>query len=1154
MQSETKKSQKKILHPLMGLIFSQFIGAFNDNAWKLIVFTLATRPIVASIDPSQFEYSSQLLATAALLIFLVPMLIFSIPAGPLSDSRSKRSVIIATKALELLLMGAATVSLYLAPTHLLLPYVILGMMGMQSALFSPAKYGILPEILPYNRLSRGNGLIEMWTMIAIIGGTGLGPVLLAADKSGTMTALSWTAPCILTGLSAMGLLASFLVPHVPPAREKPTSMYQTLRSAFRIMWRDRILLLAIIGTLLYWTIMSLLGQNVLVYAKSLVVNIEKGELLQGVPPASFGVGIAIGALLGGRLSGERIEYGLIPFGSIGFAIASTILGVVQPGMVGTACTVLGAGLFAGMLIIPLQAIIQWRSPKSQRGSIIATSNLINISGMILGSLAAATMAWSGLDLSKTLIISAGFVALCTIFSVRLLPEALVRLIFVVLTITFYRFRIYGLDNIPKKGGGLLVCNHLSATDALFVSATVDRPVRFIMSDFYFNHWFIGPIARLMKAIPVASTASPTDLLRSLRDAGEMIEKGELLCIFPEGDITRIGMMLPFHRGIEVIAKGHKCPLIPVHLDRVWGRNFSFSGGKLLKKRPLDIAHPITVSIGEHMPADSSVNEIRQAIRELEYQAWMHRKEDEVPIHHTFLKTVWRAPWRLCVADATRKKLSRLRVLRNAIALAHKMHGIWNNDETVGIMLPTSIEAVIVNIAATLSGRTVVNINPDCSIDELRHQLEIADINTVLTTESMASVLPDNIKMVDCEKLQRKVTRFNRFMAASLGLLAPVWLTEKYCGTRTKQQMDDTLAILFTSGSTGQSKGVELSHFNISSNIEGIAQVIPALQSNDKLFHALPLSHSFGYMIMWLGLNHSLPLVLHPDPDDSRTVGKIIEEQKATMLWTTPKLLDLYYNKILPLQFGSLRFVLTGSDKLSDSLTIAFERKFGLTPVEGYGVTECSPVISTNTLNVRLPGTYHQGFMRGSVGQPLPGVIARVVEPDTLEPLPTDTIGLLLVKGPNIMKGYRKLPEQTTEAIQDGWYHTGDLAKINKDEFITLIDRIERYSKIGDKTINHNDLENALNDLAGEERFAVTSISDPDKGERLIVYYCGMEKSIQQIVNDLKGNSIPDYAIPDREAFVPIEKIPRLRSGKLDLKTLKLLAIKQFLDDLTNSNV
>lgn len=975
------------------MLVSQFFGAFNDNAWKVMLFTLATRPLV---NDGSFAASSQMLATLSLVIFLLPMMLVSIPAGALADQMSKRSVILWMKALEVVLMAGACLSLFFAPTHLAIPFVLLGLMGAQSALYSPAKYGILPELLPKEELSEGNGLLEMWTMIAIIAGTGLGPILLASK--------SWLGALWLAGFAVIGFLSSFFIRKVPASRGKQ-KITASLKNAWSEIRGDRILGLAIAGSVVYWTTLSLLGQNVLVYAKALVIDLEKGELLQGIIPASFGIGIAVGALLSGRFSKDRIEYGFIPLGAIGFTIASFLLGSYQPGMTGTLALMILMGASCGFLIVPIHAIMQSRASDASRGSIIALGGFLDVAGMIAGSLFAAGMAFFGLGLKTMLIASAMIVLMAALWYIRVFPKALVRLCVLILTKTLYRHRIEQFENLPKKGPILLVANHISVIDALFVMAAVDRPVRFIVNEAYYHKRFIHPIAKLMNAIPVMSTSSPRVLLESLRKATEALEHGEIVCIFPEGQVSHTGKMLPFRRGMEIIAKGVSCPIVPIHIANVWGSIFTFERGKFYIKWPKKFSYSVTITFGKPLPANTPVSTLFRVIQEMEVDAWMARKNTQAPIYHQLIRNL--KTFKMVLADKN-GELKGWQALIKIVALSRK----FTTKGPVGILLETSIQSAILNFALTLKGIPTVNLNR-----------EEEGIKTLIT--SRKHEVKFSGKVLYIEDLWQ-TTFLQNLIAGFIGLLGDF--------ERLEFTGDDPLTILYTSGTTGSPKGVVLSHFNVSSNLESLSQVFPYLGKKKNLFSALPFSHSYGYLLLWLSLNQRFGLILHPDPFDAKSIGELVKKYDAKLMMCTPKMLEKYLEKVLPEQFGSLKCVITGSEKLSPETSEAFEKRFGIRPIEGYGATECSPVIATSTLDVREAGICQIGTVPGSVGQTIPGVLAKIVDPVTFEEKPAGSEGLLIVKGPNVMLGYLNREKH------QGWYNTGDLAAIDENGFITILGR------------------------------------------------------------------------------------------------------------------
>ncbi|MBI1367342.1 MAG: MFS transporter [Planctomycetes bacterium] len=1138
---------------MRGLLVAQFFGAFNDNAWKYIILTLAMRPIVAEHGSSgnDFLEASQWQTSLALLVFTLPMMIFSLPAGVLADRISKRTVIVSMKILELILMIAATAVILLVPGNMIAAMVVLAMMGLQSAIFSPAKYGILPEILPHSKLSIGNGLLEMWTMLAIIAGTGLGPLMLAFDRDGTLPQYTFLAPAVLVVLAVVGLSATRAI---PPVRSmgSPRSMSQTTRAAFSAMFADRVLMLAVVGSVLYWSILSLMGQNLYVYARQITLAMAHAEIYSGLPPALFGVGIGVGAVLAGRLSAAKVEVGLIPLGAVIFSIMGLLLGLIEPRLPGTLGLMLVMGLGAGFMVVPIHALIQWRSPADRRGAVIAVTNVVTLAGVIAGSLGASGLAETGLDSGGLLLVSAGIVIACTLWALWLLPDALLRVLLVLLTHTFYRLKVINRQHAPEEGGALLVPNHVTFLDGLFILASLDRPVRFIVDATYYNKWWARPFMQALGAIPITTSGGPRAVMRALRLAGQYLDEGHLVCIFAEGQLTRTGTLMPFRRGMERIVKGRDVPIIPMHLDRIWGSIFSYIGGRFVTKLPQQLPYPVTVSFGEPLPSSTPVQEVRQVIQRLGTDAWQHRRADRRPLQRTFIRMARHRPFGPAFAEATRPRVSRIKALAGAIALARAMRTHWANQKRVGLLLPPSIAAATANLAAALAGRTSVNLNYTAGPAAMTSAAQQAELTTVLTSrafiEKAKLTIPKGVHPLFIEDLVTKISNSRRIGCLLLAWFARVKTIERLCGADKPVTLDDEATIIFSSGSTGDPKGVVLTHFNIDSNVEAVAQIFPS-RHGDHMLGILPLFHSFGYMTMWLAINHDMAIVFHPNPLDADTVGRLVEKHRITVLIATPTFLQLYLRRVSPHAFGSLRVVLTGAEKLPARVSEAFEETFGIRPIEGYGATECSPVITASTLDVRYEGVFQAGSRRGSVGLPLPGVSVKLVDPESLAPLPADgqTPGMLLVRGPNIMKGYLNRPDLTEKVMRDGWYVTGDMARIDDDGFVFITDRLSRFSKIGGEMVPHGKVEDALHDAANltMQTFAVTAIPDAKKGERLAVLHTYDPAKIPELVEKLVAAGLPNLFIPRADQFLKVDALPLLGTGKLDLRELKRRAAEAF---------
>jgi acyl-[acyl-carrier-protein]-phospholipid O-acyltransferase/long-chain-fatty-acid--[acyl-carrier-protein] ligase len=458
--------------------------------------------------------------------------------------------------------------------------------------------------------------------------------------------------------------------------------------------------------------------------------------------------------------------------------------------------------------------------------------------------------------------------------------------------------------------------------------------------------------------------------------------------------------------------------------------------------------------------------------------------------------------------------------------------------------------VLVNAATTLAGRVACNLNYTTSAEVMNKCLAKAGIRHVLTSQRVMDKLGMKLdaEVVLLESFKDRVTRLDKLAAAAATFATPAWLLDRLLGLH-RLKGDDELTVIFTSGSTGEPKGVVLTCHNIGSNVEAIDQVVH-LRRDDTLLGVVPFFHSLGFTVtLWTVLGLDVRAAYHFSPLEAHAVGKLAKKWDATVLLATPTFLRNYLRRCEPEDFERLEIAVAGAEKLPIPLCDAFEEKFGVRPVEGYGTTELSPLVSVNVPPSRSQ-SHELDAKEGTVGRPVPGVAAKIVDPDTLAELPVDTPGMLLVTGPNVMKGYLGEPQKTAEAIHDGWYVTGDIARIDKHGFIEITGRLSRFSKIGGEMVPHLNIEEAIQAFVGdgdqEQILAVvTSVPDERKGERLVVLHKRISKSPEQVCEHLQSLGMPNLWIPDAASFLEVEDIPVLGTGKLDLKGLSDLAKSRF---------
>jgi acyl-[acyl-carrier-protein]-phospholipid O-acyltransferase/long-chain-fatty-acid--[acyl-carrier-protein] ligase len=1117
--------------PLLGLLIAQALGSFNDNAWKQIVVLLA---VVGAGNESQ----GQARAAQAQALLITTLMLVSLPAGVMADRISKRTVIVAMKMLEVVLMSAAIAVLWAVPSGGVPALVILGLLGIQAGIFSPAKYGLLPEILPHERLAFGNGLLELWNNLAILMGTAAGGVIVKLAE-----ARPWMGAVPLAVFSAIGLATALGVPRVSPARTEG-GLAVSVRLAWEAINADRILRLAIRGQLLVWAVGCLVPPPVLSYASK---TLHLDALHANTPLAVLGLGVGLGSLVAGKLSSPKVEYGLLPLGALGLSISTLAFALIGPGAVGTIVMMGLIGVFSGLLFVPLNALVQWRAPADRRGAVIALANVLVYAGMLAGSLTALGLAQAGISARGTFLVAGVALAGGFVWAFSLVPDSFLRFMLILLAHTLYRVRVLGRQYVPEKGGALLTPNHVSFVDGLFVIAGIDRPVRFVVYSRYFQWPLFGWFLRSMRTIPISGSGGPKMILQAFREAGRALDAGELVCIFPEGQVTRTGLLVPFARGLERIVKGRTVPIIPVHIDRATASVFSPVQGPHLPER---FPVPITVSFGLPQPTDTPLYAIRDAIRDLERDAWKYRKDDSRPLHREFIRRARRRPLRLALADERTPQVSRIGTLAGGVALARAFGPRWQEQPRVGILLPPSAAGAIVNLAAALAGRAAVNLNHTMGSSGLRAALRQAALRTVVTSRlfveraKLSLDLPEGVELLWLEDIEARLTRRARAVALGLAAFAPAGLLERACGASRRVTVDDTVAVIFSSGSTGEPKGVVLSHLNILANVEAIFQIFRA-RRDDRIVDVLPLFHSFGYMLLWLGMARGLALVCYANPLEAGTIGDLVPRYRATVLLATPTLLRLYHRHCAPAQFGSLRLILAGAEKLPEAFALAFEDDFGIRLLEGYGMTECAPVVAVSTLDFRGPGFFQPGARRGYVGQPLPGVAVRIVDPERFEPLPPGAEGLILVNGPNVMAGYLGRDDLTAAAFHDGWYVTGDMGLRDEDDFLKITGRLARFSKIGGEMVPHERVEEALQQAvdAEDREFAVTAVHDAHKGEQLAVLHTVSPDRLETAISRLPALGLPSLFIPHRDHFVKVDALPVLGTGKLDLREARRMAEK-----------
>ncbi|MFN0056314.1 MAG: acyl-[ACP]--phospholipid O-acyltransferase [Planctomycetales bacterium] len=1138
------------------LAATQLLGAFNDNMFRWLAVPVA-KQLMGGDERAEVASLSY-----GIFWFTLPYLLLPTHSGWLADRFSKRTVIVACKFAEIVIMGLGVLAILAQSTVLLFGSVFL--MGAQAALFGPAKFGSLPELLRSDRLSAGNGVMAMVTVVASALGTVAGLQLYVVTSPDGTHEL-WISALALMGVATAGWLASLGIRPLRAARPEfpfPVNPVRETLVQLKALGESRPLLRTALGIAFFWTLATLTQANIKVFGET-VLHLSEGDL--GPLMLALVIGIGIGSMLAGIWSGGRVELGLVPLGAIGIVLASLALFLagglgksggaesLQQAFFWTCVCLVFLGASAGLFNVPLETFLQHRSPVERRGSMLAASNFVSFAG-ILSTSGLLYVMQQQLHLTPRQTFLAMGLATVPIaaYVLLLLPQATLRFVVWLASRTVYKLRIYGRDNLPETGGALLVANHVTWIDAALILISSSRPIRMLAYADYTKGFGVSRLMRMMGVIPVKGSEGPKAIVRSLQTAREAVQNGELVCIFAEGSLTRTGQLQPFQRGLLKIVEGTGAPVIPVYLDGLWGSIFSFFQGKFFWKRPRKWRYPVGILFGAPLRDPDNVHEVRSAVQNLGVEAMQYRKAHEMILPRMFLRMCRKFRSRPKLADSSGQSLTGGQLLLRTLVFKRLLEReVLSPDERmVGVLLPPSNVGVIVNATLALSRRVAVNLNYTNSAETINHCIEQAGIRHVLTSRLFLTKLKLDLRaeVVCLEDLKDKPTTADKVIAALQAYALPMSLLERQFGL-TRVNPDDLLTIMFTSGSTGEPKGVMLSHHNIGTNVDAIDQLVQ-LKETDVLLGVLPFFHSFGFTgTLWTVLSLPPKGVYHFNPLDARVVGTLCQEHKVTILMSPPTFLRTYLKRCEKEQMQTLDLIVVGAEKMPLDLAQAFEEKFGIRPSEGYGTTELSPVVSVNVPDHRSSIVTQKGTKEGSVGRPIPGTTAKVVDPDTGEDLGLDVPGLLLIKGPNVMQGYLNQPEKTAAVLRDGWYVTGDIARIDTEGFITITDRASRFSKIGGEMVPHLKIEEILRKIVatgGDEdqelKVVVTAIPDEKKGERLVVVHLPLAKSDDQILQELGESGIPNLWIPSRDSFLQVEEIPHLGTGKVDLKGLKQLAM------------
>jgi acyl-[acyl-carrier-protein]-phospholipid O-acyltransferase/long-chain-fatty-acid--[acyl-carrier-protein] ligase len=1129
-----------------------FLNAFVDLGHKIII-----QNSVFKI----YDGETQIILSALVNgLILLPALLLFTPAGFISDRYRKPAVMRISAAVAVLLTLMITASYYAGWFQV--AFAMTFLLAVQSAIYSPAKYGYIKEIAGSSKLASANGAVQAVTILAILMGVFLFSWLFERELTGMeyqsgaeimqlIAPLGW----ILVACSLVELLLTLRLPALVQSGVqkfdwKRYTGGRYLRDNLRAISERRGVWLSIVGLAVFWGISQVLMASFPAYAKEALQETNT-MVIQGILACS-GIGIVLGSLLAARASRLHIELGLIPLGAIGIVLGVALIPVLDTTRM-LAFDFVFLGISGGLFIVPLNALIQYHAPEGRLGTILAGNNWVHNLAMVGLLVLTGFFANQGSSSVELLyLLSLGALA-GAVYTVVKLPHSLVRFSVARLFAGRYRIRIDGFENLPAEGGVLMLGNHISWLDWAMIQIASPRPVRFVMQREIYRRWYLNWFMKLAGVIPISGSSSRTALQR----INQLLSEGEVVCLFPEGAISRNGQLGEFKRGFEKAVEGVDGVILPFYLRGLWGSRFSNSSEGLKKLHNSWVRREIIVTFGSPMPMDSKAQEVKQRVFDLSIKAWDRHTRNLKPLAHAWIERVKRSGRQLCMADASgTMELNGYQALTAAIAFSRLM-GKLSPEQNVGLLLPTSSGGIIANLSVLLLGKTLVNLNYTASLSALEGAVDRADIRSIYTSRKFIRKLEqrgidlqpllDRVKVFYLEDLKQQLGRYEKLAIYLAVRLLPAWLVRRLFSR--PGELEQPAAILFSSGSEGTPKGVVLSHRNIMANIRQVSDVLDT-RLDDRVLASLPLFHAFGLTVTALmPLIEGLPTIAHPDPTDVLNVAKGVARYKTTVMCATSTFLRLFTRnrKVHPLMLESLRVVVAGAEKLQPEVRQAFSLKFNKPIFEGYGATETTPVASVN-----LPDRLHPrelnaatGNKPGTVGLPLPGGSFRVVDPESLEPLPVGEDGLILFGGAQVMLGYLNDPEKTNQVIleQEGirWYKTGDKGHLDSDGFLTIVDRYSRFAKIGGEMISLGAVESAIGkQLAEDVEILATSLPDEKKGEQVVLLFSGGIEA-PELDEHIRSTGLNPLMLPSK--LIKVGTIPKLGSGKSDFTAARKLAME-----------
>ncbi|ANV98647.1 2-acyl-glycerophospho-ethanolamine acyltransferase [Helicobacter enhydrae] len=1111
------------------------------------------------------------------ILAILPFLLFSSLSSFVTDTRAKAKVIIYS-SLALLCLSILTTLCYYNGSFWL-AFCLTFLFAIQSAFFLPAKLGYIKELVGNTNLGQANSCINAANIFGVFLAFLLFSVLfhLLFDNTDNQAQALQSISAVgflLIALASLEVLLTYALPIFQAIEQ--TSHFDLGAYMQGTMFKTRLANMMSQKTI--WA--PLISLAVYCFALQIYIVFSTNSLsfsleaVSSLPLSLIGTGICIGYYVVYSFSRHYLELGLVPFGLLLTALSSLLFLIFDTQSPLWLYLLLGVGF--GLFVIPLTALIQFQTHAKHLGNTLATA--LFFCALALFACFVMAIVFSVFQINP--IWAFGIACVLILWNGAYLlvqmPFLLVRLLVTLAFNQRYRLMVEGFEHIPTQGGALLLGNHLSFIDWAIVQMAIPRRVYFAMEHNVYSKWYIKWFLDRFGIIAI----TPSQEESVAAKINQYLENGEIVCLFPEGSVSKHGHLNEFKESYETICQSLNpdlASIIPFYIRGLWGSSFSRSSEQFqARNHSFFSKRNITIAFGESVYLHTPKEKLKSIIFDLSFQAWRSHCKRMPTLGHSWINTAKANLDKIAIVDSISGEYSYRKLLALTLLLAQRLRthtdkspkpsstAFAPRSECIGILLPASFASTLCNLAILLASKVSVNLNFTSGAKSVALAIEASSIRKIFTSKTFLDKLSDKGIIFDFGDatliyMEDLAQEFKSQKLKILGYLLAVTLTPSVLLKRyfsPENDIDSVATILFSSGSEGTPKGVMLNHLNIMSNIHQISDVL-CVQDDDAILSSLPPFHAFGLTVTtFLPLLTGIPSITHPDPTDALGIAKAIAKNEVTIMCGTSTFLNIYTRspKVESAMFETLRVVVSGAEKLKEEIRKHFESKFHIPILEGYGATETTPVVSVNLPNKFDAQSWHlhTASKQGSVGMPLPGTTIRIVDPHTLEALKHGEDGLILVGGHQVMVGYLNDPQKTDEVIVqlDGirWYKTGDKGHIDCDGFLYITDRYSRFAKIGGEMVSLGRIEEEISVLlAPYERFAQTrvlaiALDDSKKGEAVVLLIQTQdEATYQEAIQHIKASSIPALYKPSQ--YFLVETIPLLGSGKTDFKGAKDIALR-----------